>query len=46
MPAITIGPRTTEVARELGFEVIAESGEQTTEAFAATIAAAVVVANA
>jgi uroporphyrinogen-III synthase len=41
LPAITIGPRTSEVARELGFEVVAESAQQTTEALALTIAHAV-----
>jgi uroporphyrinogen-III synthase len=43
MPAVTIGPRTSEVARALGFTIVAESAEQTTEKFAATIAAAVPV---
>jgi uroporphyrinogen-III synthase len=41
LPAITIGPRTSEVAHELGFEVVAESADQTTEAFAVTISIAV-----
>ena len=41
LPAVTIGPRTSEVARDLGFTVVAESAGQTTEMFAATIAAAV-----
>jgi len=43
LPAVTIGPRTSEVARELGFMVVAESAEQTTEMFAVTIAEAVPV---
>jgi uroporphyrinogen-III synthase len=43
LPAITIGPRTTEVAREHGFDVVAESAQQTTEALAMTIARAVPV---
>ena len=41
LPAITIGPRTSEVARQHGFEVVAESSVQTAEAFAATIARAI-----
>jgi uroporphyrinogen III methyltransferase / synthase len=41
LAAITIGPRTSDVARAHGFEVVAESDEQTTEAFAATISVAV-----
>jgi uroporphyrinogen III methyltransferase/synthase len=41
LPAITIGPRTTRVARELGFRVIAESGEQTAEELVQEIISAV-----
>lgn len=36
-PAITIGPRTTAVARELGFRVIAEAEGQSAEALAAAV---------
>jgi len=41
LPAITIGPRTTKVARELGFRVIAEAKAQSTEALAAVIVGAI-----
>ena len=41
LPAITIGPRTTRVARELGFRVIAEAKEQSTEALTAVIVGAI-----
>lgn len=40
-PAITIGPRTSAAARELGFDVIAEAGDQSAESLAAAVAAAV-----
>jgi uroporphyrinogen-III synthase len=36
-PAITIGPRTTAVAREFGFQVIAESEGQSAKALAAAV---------
>ena len=39
--AVTIGPRTSLVARELGFEVIAESASQDAESLAAAVAAAI-----
>ena len=41
LPAITIGPRTTKVARELGFRVIAEATRQSAEALAAAIVGAI-----
>ncbi len=41
IPAVTIGPRTTLAARESGFEVIAESAEQSAEALAAAVASSV-----
>lgn len=41
LPAITIGPRTTRVARGLGFRVIAEAEEQSAEALAAAIGSAI-----
>ena len=41
LPAITIGPRTTKVARELGFRVIAEARKQSAAALAAAIVAAI-----
>ena len=41
LPAITIGPRTTSVARELGFRVIAEAHSQSAEALAAVIVGAI-----
>jgi uroporphyrinogen III methyltransferase/synthase len=41
LPAITIGPRTTRVARELGFQVIAEAKEQTTEDLVKEIVSAI-----
>jgi uroporphyrinogen-III synthase len=40
-PAITIGPRTTKVARELGFKVIAQAQSQTAEALAAAVVSAI-----
>jgi uroporphyrinogen-III synthase len=42
-PAITIGPRTTEVARQLGFRVIAEAERQSAEALAAAVTGAIPV---
>ena len=41
LPAITIGPRTTAVARDLGFRVIAEAKTQSAEALAALIVGAI-----
>jgi uroporphyrinogen-III synthase len=41
LPAITIGPRTTKVARDLGFHVIAEAKAQSAEALAAVIVGAI-----
>jgi len=41
VPAITIGPRTTKVARELGFRVIAEAKTQSAAALAAVIVGAI-----
>jgi uroporphyrinogen-III synthase len=43
VPAITIGPRTTEVARHLGFRVIAEADKPSAEALAAAVADAIPV---
>lgn len=40
LPAITIGPRTTARARELGFAVIGEANAQGAESLAAAVAAA------
>lgn len=40
LPAVTIGPRTTEVARELGFTVAAEAANQTTRELAEAVARA------
>jgi len=40
-PAITIGPRTSNVARQLGFRVVAEAKEQSADALAAAIVGAV-----
>lgn len=40
LPAITIGPRTTARARELGFAVIGEANAQSAESLAAAVAAA------
>jgi uroporphyrinogen-III synthase/uroporphyrinogen III methyltransferase/synthase len=40
-PAITIGPRTTKVASELGFRVLAEAGRQSAEALAEAVISAV-----
>jgi uroporphyrinogen-III synthase len=42
-PAITIGPRTTAVARELGFQVVAEADGQNAEALAAAVLHAIPV---
>jgi uroporphyrinogen-III synthase len=42
-PAITIGPRTTAVARQLGFRVIGEAETQSAEGLAAAIATAISV---
>ena len=41
LPAITIGPRTTKVARDLGFRVMAEAKEQTAEVLVEVIISAV-----
>ena len=41
LPAITIGPRTTKVARDLGFRVMAEAKEQTAEVLVEQIVSAV-----
>ena len=41
LPAVTIGPRTTEVARAAGMNVIGEAVEQSTRSLAAAVAAAV-----
>jgi len=41
LPAVTIGPRTTARARELGFEVIAEAETQSAEELAAAVARAI-----
>jgi uroporphyrinogen-III synthase len=40
-PAITIGPRTTKVARQLGFHVVAEAQRQSAEALAAAVVGAI-----
>ncbi|MGH7763574.1 MAG: uroporphyrinogen-III synthase [Candidatus Dormibacteraceae bacterium] len=40
VPAVTIGPRTSATARELGFRVIGEASEQSAEALAAAVAGA------
>ena len=40
-PAITIGPRTSNVARQLGFRVVAEAQEQSADALAAAIVGAI-----
>jgi uroporphyrinogen-III synthase len=42
-PAITIGPRTTEVARRYGFRVIGEARQQSAEALAAAVVDAIPV---
>lgn len=42
-PAITIGPRTTRVARQLGFRVVAEAERQSVEALAAAVVGAIPV---
>ena len=41
VPAVTIGPRTSEVARRLGFTVAAEAAEQDANGLAAAVAQAV-----
>ena len=41
LPAITIGPRTTAVARALGFRVMAEATAQSAEALAAAVVGAI-----
>jgi uroporphyrinogen-III synthase len=41
LPAVTIGPRTTTVARELGFEIAAEAAAQTTRGLAEAVARAI-----
>ena len=41
IPAITIGPRTTRVATQLGFKVIAEAETQTAKALAAAVVRAI-----
>lgn len=43
LPAITIGPRTTKVAIQLGFRVIAEAERQSAEALAAAVIGAIPV---
>jgi uroporphyrinogen-III synthase len=43
LPAITIGPRTAQVARELGFRVIAAPKAQSSEALLVAIVGAVPV---
>jgi uroporphyrinogen-III synthase len=40
-PAITIGPRTTKVAEQLGFKVVAEAEAQSAEALAAAVVEAI-----
>jgi len=40
LPAVTIGPRTSQVARELGFTIAAEAANQTTRELAEAIARA------
>jgi uroporphyrinogen-III synthase len=42
-PAITIGPRTTKVAAQLGFRVIAEAERQSVEALAKAVVSAIPV---
>jgi uroporphyrinogen-III synthase len=41
LPAITLGPRTTRVAKQLGFKVIAEAETQTAKALAAAVIRAI-----
>jgi uroporphyrinogen-III synthase len=41
VPAITLGPRTTRVAKQLGFKVIAEAETQSAEALAAAVIRAI-----
>jgi uroporphyrinogen-III synthase len=43
LPAVTIGPRTTQVALQLGFRVIAEAERQSAAALAAAVAGAIPV---
>ena len=43
VPAITIGPRTTKVAKQLGFNVIAEAETQSAEGLAAAVVTAIPV---
>ena len=43
LPAITIGPRTTVVARKLGFRIAAEAERQSAEALAAAVVGAIPV---
>jgi uroporphyrinogen III methyltransferase / synthase len=40
LPAVTIGPRTSQVARELGFRIAAEAANQTTRELADAVARA------
>jgi uroporphyrinogen-III synthase len=40
-PAVTIGPRTTEVARQLGLRVVAEAERQSVESLAAAVVRAI-----
>lgn len=42
-PAITIGPRTTKIAKQLGFKVVAEAEAQSAEALAAAVVRAIPV---
>ena len=39
LPVVTIGPRTTAIARESGFEVIVEAGGRDARQLAAAVAA-------
>ena len=41
LPAVTIGPRTTTVARELGFEIAGEAAVQTTRGLAEAVSRAI-----
>jgi uroporphyrinogen-III synthase len=43
VPAVTIGPRTTNVAKQLGFNVIAEAETQSAEGLAAAVVTAIPV---
>jgi uroporphyrinogen-III synthase len=40
LPAVSIGPRTTQVARELGFAIAAEAAQQTTRELAEAVSRA------